>query len=48
MNRIAVPKQKGDAKGDKESNAKSVSQSYNPSASAYHPIDDACWKRGDK
>ncbi|XP_071566502.1 DNA ligase 1 isoform X2 [Temnothorax nylanderi] len=41
-----MSKQKGDAKDDKASNRKS--QSYNPSASAYHPIDDACWKRGDK
>ncbi|XP_077261367.1 DNA ligase 1 isoform X2 [Temnothorax americanus] len=43
-----MSKQKGDAKDDKASNRKSVCQSYNPSASAYHPIDDACWKRGDK
>ncbi|XP_071641519.1 DNA ligase 1 isoform X3 [Temnothorax longispinosus] len=43
-----MSKQKGDTKDDKASNRKSVCQSYNPSASAYHPIDDACWKRGDK
>ncbi|XP_011882996.1 PREDICTED: DNA ligase 1 isoform X3 [Vollenhovia emeryi] len=41
-------KQKGDAKDDKVSNGKSASRSYNPIASVYHPIDDACWKRGDK
>ncbi|KAG5328951.1 DNLI1 ligase, partial [Acromyrmex heyeri] len=43
-----MSKQKGDAKGDKVNNGKSANQSYNPSASVYHPIDDACWKRGDK
>ncbi|KAG5310023.1 DNLI1 ligase, partial [Acromyrmex insinuator] len=43
-----ISKQKGDAKGDKVNNGKSANQSYNPSASVYHPIDDACWKRGDK
>lgn len=48
MHCVAVPKQKGDAKDDKQNNAKSANQSYNPSASIYHPIDDACWKRGDK
>lgn len=48
MHYIAAPKQKDDAKDDSANNAKSASQSYNPSASVYHPIDDACWKRGDK
>lgn len=48
MHCIAVPKQKDDTKNDKVKNAKSISQSYNPGASVYHPIDDACWKRGDK
>ncbi|XP_018339725.1 PREDICTED: DNA ligase 1 isoform X1 [Trachymyrmex septentrionalis] len=43
-----ISKQKGDLKSDKVSNGKSANQSYNPSASIYHPIDDACWKRGDK
>ncbi|XP_018395103.1 PREDICTED: DNA ligase 1 isoform X1 [Cyphomyrmex costatus] len=43
-----MSKQKGDAKDDKMSNGKSANQSYNPSASVYHPIDNACWKRGDK
>ncbi|XP_011164034.2 DNA ligase 1 isoform X2 [Solenopsis invicta] len=43
-----MPKQKDDTKNDKVKNAKSISQSYNPGASVYHPIDDACWKRGDK
>ncbi|XP_018057253.1 PREDICTED: DNA ligase 1 isoform X2 [Atta colombica] len=43
-----ISKQKGDVKGDKVNNGKSANQSYNPSASIYHPIDDACWKRGDK
>lgn len=48
MRHVAVSKQKADSKDDKASNAKSANQSYNPSASVYHPIDDACWKRGDK
>lgn len=48
MHRVAVSKQKSDAKDNKASGAKSANQSYNPSASVYHPIDDACWKRGDK
>lgn len=43
-----MPKQKDDTKKDKVSNGKSANQSYNPGASVYHPIDDACWKRGDK
>ena len=21
---------------------------YNPASSSYHPVDDACWKRGQK
>lgn len=41
-------KQKEKAKDDKASNEKSVKQSYNPSMSRYHPINDACWERGDK
>lgn len=41
-------KGKDNAKAEKKDNAKSANQSYNPSASSYHPIDDACWKRGDK
>lgn len=43
-----MSKQKDDSKDDKASKAKSANQSYNPNASVYHPIDDACWKRGDK
>ncbi|KAL0125125.1 hypothetical protein PUN28_004337 [Cardiocondyla obscurior] len=41
-------KQKDETKDDKAGNAKSSNQPYNPRASTYHPIDDACWKRGDK
>lgn len=47
MHCVTVSKQK-DGQKDKASNTKSANQSYNPSASVYHPIDDACWKRGDK
>lgn len=41
-------KQKEDVKSNKTSNGKSISQSYNPSKSSYHPINDACWEREDK
>ncbi|XP_072747387.1 DNA ligase 1 [Anoplolepis gracilipes] len=47
MHNFFTSKQKNDAK-DKASNEKSNNQSYNPNASDYHPIDNACWKRGDK
>ncbi|XP_026829707.1 DNA ligase 1 isoform X2 [Ooceraea biroi] len=46
-----LSKQKSDTKDDKRNGGKtrkSADQSYNPSASGYHPINDACWKRGDK
>ncbi|GAB1861374.1 DNA ligase [Camponotus japonicus] len=39
-------KQKDDAKDT--SDVKNNNQSYNPSISSYHPINNACWKRGDK
>ncbi|XP_014479873.1 PREDICTED: DNA ligase 1 isoform X2 [Dinoponera quadriceps] len=45
---VSPIKQKEDTKADKASNGKSGNQSYNPSVSRYHPINDACWKRGDK
>jgi hypothetical protein len=33
-----------DSTGDK----KVTVDDYNPAKSKYHPIDDACWKHGDK
>lgn len=45
---IAVPKQKEDTKDNEIDNAKGANQSYNPSISKYHPINDAYWKRDDK
>ncbi|EFN88433.1 DNA ligase 1 [Harpegnathos saltator] len=45
---ILLTKQKEDTKNDKVSNGKNVIQSYNPSMSGYHPINDAYWKQGDK
>ncbi|XP_011646999.1 DNA ligase 1 [Pogonomyrmex barbatus] len=48
MHSFFTSKLKDDAKDDKTSNVKSSNQSYNPSTSGYHPINDACWKRGDK
>ncbi|KAL6426983.1 hypothetical protein ACFW04_009289 [Cataglyphis niger] len=47
MHNFFTSKQKNDAK-DKIGDAKSNNQSYNPSTSDYHPINNACWKREDK
>ncbi|XP_029155818.1 DNA ligase 1 isoform X2 [Nylanderia fulva] len=33
---------------DNKAEVKSSNQSYNPSISGYHPINNACWKQGDK
>nr|XP_012224215.1 PREDICTED: LOW QUALITY PROTEIN: DNA ligase 1 [Linepithema humile] len=48
MHSFFTSKQKDNAEDEKKGNTKSANQSYNPSASNYHPIDNACWKRGDK
>ncbi|CAL7947643.1 unnamed protein product [Xylocopa violacea] len=43
-----APKQKEDTKDDNGDTKKPVSHSYNPSLSNYDPINDACWKQGEK
>ncbi|KMQ98186.1 dna ligase 1 [Lasius niger] len=48
MHSFFTSKQKDDKKDNKAGDVKSNNQSYNPSKSGYHPINDACWKRGDK
>lgn len=46
MHSFFTSKQK-DTKDNKAAEVKSSNQSYNPSISGYHPINNACWKRGD-
>nr|XP_012136945.1 PREDICTED: DNA ligase 1 isoform X2 [Megachile rotundata] len=41
-------KQKESTKNNVGDKAKSANQSYNPSISNYHPINDACWKKDEK
>ncbi|XP_012275233.1 DNA ligase 1 isoform X2 [Orussus abietinus] len=47
MHSFFEPKQKREL-GEKGTNSKTSGISYNPSKSNYHPIDDACWKDGEK
>ncbi|XP_017880616.1 DNA ligase 1 isoform X2 [Ceratina calcarata] len=48
MHSFFSPKQKGNVKNNSGDKKKSDSHSYNPSASKYDPIKDACWKQGEK
>nr|XP_033321684.1 DNA ligase 1 isoform X1 [Megalopta genalis] len=43
-----APKQKENEKNSNEDKKKSTSHTYDPSASKYHPINDAFWKQGEK
>ncbi|OAD62767.1 DNA ligase 1, partial [Eufriesea mexicana] len=43
-----APKEKEDTKNTDEDKKKSSNHSYNPSISNYDPINDACWKQGEK
>ncbi|XP_043282315.1 DNA ligase 1 [Venturia canescens] len=47
MNNFFAPRQQKDGK-NKSTDKKNESSAYNPNSAKYHPIDDACWKRGDK
>ncbi|XP_076289999.1 DNA ligase 1 [Lasioglossum baleicum] len=48
MHNFFAPKEKGSEKDSNVDKKKSASHSYNPSASKYHPINDAFWKQGEK
>ncbi|XP_076674077.1 DNA ligase 1 isoform X2 [Andrena cerasifolii] len=48
MHNFFAPKQKENSKDSNTDKKKSPSHSYNPSASRYHPINDAFWKQGEK
>ncbi|PIK46976.1 putative DNA ligase 1 [Apostichopus japonicus] len=46
--RDAKPKKQAFAWLGKKSEEKDAASSYKPGVSDYHPVDNACWKKGDK
>ncbi|KAF7396537.1 hypothetical protein HZH66_007399 [Vespula vulgaris] len=46
-NNFFAPKENKSPKSNKEDNKTSTVDLYDPSAPKYHPINDACWKKGE-